>query len=46
MDCDGASIDAVRPFDNDAQHEPDAEQHGSISFKDVGGGRAVRVELG
>lgn len=36
IDCDGAIIDAVRPFDNDEQHEPDAEQHGSISFKDVG----------
>ena len=37
IDCDGGEIDALRPFGQSEHHEPDAEQHGSLSFKDVVG---------
>ena len=36
IDCDGAEVDALRPFDIDSHHGSDLEQHGSLSFKDVG----------
>ena len=36
IDCNGGNIDATRPFDIDDVNQPDAEQHGSLTFKDVG----------
>ena len=36
LDCDGKDVDALRPFSSGDHHGLDVEQHGSISFKDVG----------
>lgn len=36
IDCSGNDVDALRPFDFNDHHGFDIEQHGSISFKDVG----------
>ena len=36
IDCNGKDVDALHPFGSDDHHDLGIEQHGSISFRDVG----------